>query len=94
MTILAREGTDPKYRWLQYMVVTDHRVAVIEMIPALFGWNLGKVTIQTGKDYWGDMTEAQIVAWKLQTDEYARIVNDDLNGFRARLLQAIGLEAK
>lgn len=59
-----REGD----HWRQYLVVTDERVAIVHMRPALLGWNFGRLDIQTG-DEWPCMTRDQIVAWKRHHDD-------------------------
>ncbi len=39
---------DHKHTWRQYLVITDARVACVEMIPAvLAGWKLHRVWVQT-----------------------------------------------
>ena len=63
-TILIREGKS----WRQYFVVRDARVAIVEMVPAGIGWNIGRVTIQGSAD-WNKMTREQILAWKKSADD-------------------------
>lgn len=83
-TILMREGDG----WRQYMVVSDERVAIVHMTPALIaGWNFVRVDKQGSAD-WPGMSRDAIVAWKLaNNDGLTRVV--DLasdSGFRARLI--------
>src|SRR5262249_27745559 len=84
--IMVADGTDPKYMWRQYFVITDGRCAVVEMLPALFpgGWRFHRVTVQAGSD-WGESTRDQIVAWKLAHSQPIAMA-PDLGGFRATLL--------
>jgi hypothetical protein len=84
-TILVREGSAKGYCWKQYMVVTDERVAVVEMTPAMFGWNIGRVTVQSGDD-WRGLNAAAIVAWKAQSDDRAKPANDITPDFLSKLL--------
>lgn len=82
--ILERESADPRYPWRQYLVVTDRRVVVVEMTPAMWGgWNIGRVTVQ-GPDDWG-MERDAIVDWKRRHDDRARIVTLD-PAFKSKLL--------
>lgn len=83
--VIGRESADPRYRWKQYLVVSDQRVAVVEMVPALYGWNLGRVTVQAAAD-WNGMARDAIVAWKLRHDDRAHVATDLEPAFRARLL--------
>lgn len=92
MTILMREGKAPHFRWRQYIVVVDKRVAIVAMTPAMFGWNLGRVTQQFGADEWGTMAESEIVAWKRHHDDgvtdFQPVIDDE---FRAKLIQHAGV---
>jgi hypothetical protein len=88
--ILVREGKlnvrSAGPDWRQYMVVTDERVAVVHMVPALLsGWNFQRVDIQTGSD-WEGMTRDRIVAWKFRHDDRARLAEDLSPEFRQKLL--------
>lgn len=83
--ILMREGTEPGYRWRQYLVISDERVAIVHMVPALFGWNFGMVDIQGASD-WPGMARDAIVAWK-HTHNDGRTLDATLDdSARARLL--------
>lgn len=87
-TILVREGTDPRYLWRQYFVVTDERVAVVHMTPALWGgWKFHWTDIR-GADDWGTQSREQIVAYMFHwcTDGLTRHASDLDAGFRAKLL--------
>lgn len=91
--ILMREGTLARYPWRQYMVVTDKRVAIIEMKPAyLGGWNIDSVTIQGDKD-WPGMTRDAIVAWKFEGDDgrTREIDPADIESFLPTLLTRAGV---
>jgi len=81
--ILVREGKG----WRQYMVVSDARVAIVHMTPALWeGWKFDRVEIQ-GPDDWGTLTRDQIVAWKFSGDDGLTKIAPDLGGFRDKLLE-------
>ena len=87
--ILVTECRRPSPSWRHYMVVTDGRVAIVEMVPALLaGWNVRCVTVQ-GPEAW-DGTEAEIVAWKTaHVPGYAPISEvsvESLGAFGPRLL--------
>lgn len=86
-TVLVREGMG----WRQYLVVTDRRVAVVEMVPALWGgWNFQRVTIQDG-DAW-TMSREHIVAWKMAHDDGRTSICGELpQEFRAKLLDRAGV---
>ena len=58
----ARE--DPKGRWKHLMAISDGKLVLFEMEPALLvGWNCKRTTVQ-GSDDWGGMSAAGIVAFK------------------------------
>lgn len=42
---------DHKHTWRQYLVITDGRVACVEMVPALLlgGWNFHRMWVQTAE---------------------------------------------
>lgn len=89
--IMVRE--DAKKTWRQYMVITNQRVAIVEMLPAILGgWNFHRETIQ-GKDDWPNMTRDQIVAYKVthNTDDLTKLVTNLDPTFRAKLLARAGL---
>lgn len=92
MTILVREGSINKHEWKHFVVIGDNKSSIVEMTPALFGWNMGKVTIQSGDDFWCGWKEASIVAFKLEGDPNARIARDDemTPEFKAKLLATLG----
>jgi hypothetical protein len=81
--IMVAQGTNPKYMWRQYYIVTDERCVCVEMLPALLsGWKFHRVSVQ---DSWQGCTRDQIVAWKLQHSQPIAMA-PDLGGFRERLL--------
>lgn len=87
-TILMRAGDNGRgYKWLQYMVITDNRVAIVHMRPALLaGWNLDRVDVQGDAD-WQGRSRDSIVAWKLHNDDgLTSIATDFAPGFLAKLL--------
>lgn len=84
-TILVSEGTTPGYRWRQYQVITDGRVVIVELLPALlYGWKFHRVTVQSSED-WPNMTRDQIVAYRL-ADAHPAAMAGDLGEFREKLL--------
>lgn len=84
-TILVAEGKYGTCHWRQYLVVTDERVAVVHMEPALWGgWRFQRVDVQDG-DAWRGMTTADIVRYK-SVPSFAPSLAPDLGDFRARLL--------
>jgi hypothetical protein len=83
--IMVAQGTDPKYMWRQYFVITDERCVWVEMLPALLGgWKFHRVDVQSG-DSWQGSTRDQIVAWKLANSQPIAMA-PDLGNFRAKLL--------
>jgi hypothetical protein len=74
MTIMIREGKIGANPWRQYMVISDERVVIIDMLPMLHGWNFGKCTVQCSED-WPNMKEAKIVDWKHRNDDLAKVVS-------------------
>lgn len=83
--IMVAEGTNPKYAWRQYFVITDERCVWVEMLPALFsGWKFHRIGVQSGDD-WRGCTRDQIVAYKLAHCAPIAMA-PDLGGFRERLL--------
>jgi len=63
--ILTRTYSIGRADFLEYQVIYDGRVVIVEMTRAILaGWNIGKVICQGAAD-WPDMTRDQIVAWKL-----------------------------
>lgn len=86
--ILSRENDARS--WKQFLVITRGRVALVEMSPALCGWNYGRVTIQTSAD-WGDMSADAIVAWKLRNDDGLTSAPTIPERDVARLLELAGL---
>lgn len=89
MRIMVNEGVCFGKRWRNYNVVTDNRVAIVEMTEAILGWNIGKVTIQ-GDAEWLGYSEESIVAFKLENGR-ARLVSDsEIGDFMPRLLAAAG----
>lgn len=82
--IMVAEGT-ARYQWRQYMVITDERCVVVEMLPALLaGWKYHRVTVQSGES-WQGCTRDQIVAWKVANSQPIAMA-PDLGDFRERLL--------
>ena len=67
-TVLMREDAfgatvaGRPYRWLQYIVIAADVVTIIDMTPAVAGWNFGAVTLQ-GADCWPGMTPEAIRAY-------------------------------
>lgn len=49
--------------WKQIAVVSDERIAWIELVPALLGWNVRREWVQDG-DAWGGMRAGDIIEWK------------------------------
>lgn len=87
--ILVRESADQKrYAWRQYLVISDEQVAIVEMAPAMLGWNLGRVSVQGSND-WPRMSRDEIVAWKARHDDRACVAELEAS-FRARLLAHVG----
>lgn len=92
--ILMREGNmrgKGPPDWRQYLVITDGRVAIVEMTPAMWGgWSFKRVTIQD-QDEWPNMTRDQIVASKWQWDD-GKTTEAKLDPeFRAKLLARAGV---
>ena len=71
--VRIREGALPRpwgqsaVPWRQCEVIADDSVIVVDMEPALFGWNFGRVTRQGPEDWWG-MNAAAILAFKGDDD--------------------------
>lgn len=57
-----------KYAWLQYAIIEDARVTILEMSPAVFGWNVKGIVVQGATD-WPNMNAEQIRAFKVQADD-------------------------
>ena len=84
--IMVAEGSDPRYAWRQYFVITDGRCAIVEMIPALLGgWRLHRVIVQ-GSEAWDGMERDAIVGFKMHSG-YPPSMAPDLGEFRAKLLE-------
>lgn len=87
--ILVREGDmGPGYRnhrWRQYMLISDESCIVVDMVQALFGWNLGRVTKQGAAD-WPNMKRDDIVAYRFRHDTDGLTKDAELGDFRARLV--------
>ncbi len=82
VVILVRDGDG----WRQYFVVSDARVAIVHMTPALFGgWRLDRVNVQGSED-WPNMSRDLIVAWKFRADDGRTRIADDLGAFRDKLI--------
>lgn len=82
--IMVAEGSSPRYAWRQYLVITDRRLVIVEMVPALFGgWKFQRVTVQGAEDWPGGRDS--IVAWKL-ANAYPPAMAGDLGEFRAKLV--------
>jgi hypothetical protein len=63
----ARE--DPKHTWKHLMAISDGRLVLFEMEPAIIaGWNCKRTTIQSGDD-WDGMPAASIVAFKQRSGD-------------------------
>ena len=93
-TILVREGKLGQGTRRQYLIVSDAKVVIVDMTPALFGWNVGKVTVQDGDD-WGTQTEQEILAWEAHyaTDDLTKVWVPEAHDaeFRAKLLRIAGV---
>jgi hypothetical protein len=93
--ILMREGNmrgKGAPDWRQYLVITDGRVAIVEMTPALLGgWSFKRVTVQ-GNDDWPNMTRDQIVASKRQWDDGKTTEPKIDPEFRQKLLARAGID--
>lgn len=88
--IMVAEGKYGTCHWRQYLVITDARVAVVHMEPAILGgWRFQRVDVQGG-DSWPGMSAADIVRYK-QATNYAPDMAPDLGGFRERLLSVAAL---
>lgn len=62
MLFCARE--DPKQRWKHLMAISDGKLVLFEMVPAILaGWNCARTTVQ-GAEAWNSMNAASIVAFK------------------------------
>jgi len=64
-TILVREGSmraGGPLAWKHILVIRDGSVIVLDMVPALLGWNLRGTTVQ-GETEWQGMDRAAIVSW-------------------------------
>ena len=62
--VFKREGSSTGYQWLQFLVIEDAKVFVVDMKPAILsGWNYDRVELQQGDD-WAGMTAEEIIAWK------------------------------
>jgi len=90
--ILVREGRLGHNPWRQYFVITNSRVAVVHMVPALWGgWHFDRVDVQDG-DSWPNMTADLIVEWKMHNDDGLTKSVDDLDDeFRHKLLARAGV---
>ena len=88
--IMVAEGSDPRYQWRQYFVITDGRCAIVEMLPAMIcGWKFHRVIVQSGED-WPGMSRDDIVRYK-QASAHAPHMAPELGDFRAKLLEKAGL---
>lgn len=70
-TVMKHEDSSGKGRWRQYIVLGEGRYVFLEMEPALFGWNVRRAEKRNRAEDWGDMTEAQIVDWKIRSHDVA-----------------------
>lgn len=74
-TVLQSEGTIRGQRaWRHYFIVTDTRTVLVDMVPAIFGWNVREIK-ENGAEDWPDMTSDEIVAWKLKNHDVT-VVDD------------------
>ncbi len=81
--VLVREGKG----WRQYFVISDERVAIVHMQPALLGgWRFQRVEVQ-GKDDWLGMKRDAIVEYRFRADDGTTRVAEGLGDFRERLLE-------
>ena len=68
-TTLFYARQDPKGRWKHLMAISDGRLVLFEMEPAIIaGWNCKRTTVQSGDD-WDGMSAASIVAFKQQSGD-------------------------
>ena len=52
--------------WMQYAIVEDYKLTIVELEPAAwFGWNIKRVTEQ-GQDEWPGMTAQEIKRYLVQ----------------------------
>ncbi len=73
------------YAWRQYMVITDERCVIVEMLPALFGgWKVHRVTVQGSED-WPRYKRDAIVAFRLGQHN-GPVMAPELGVFRDKLL--------
>ena len=89
-----REGMLGANGWRQYFVVTDSRVAVVHMVPALWGgWSFERTEVREGEDHWPNMSADLIVEWQMYNnyDGLTRIVDNLDDEFRAKLLSRAGV---
>jgi hypothetical protein len=72
IAVLKRQGLLWGREWLQYLIVADERVRIVELEPAgfgsAFGWNLTK-TIDQGPAEWPGMTAESILAFKARNPD-------------------------
>lgn len=67
ITILQSEGKG----WRHYFIVTAEPVVVlVDMVPAVFGWNVREIERRDANEDWPDMTRDDIVAWKLRNHNH------------------------
>jgi hypothetical protein len=84
-TVFMREGKS----WRHYSVVTDQRVTLVELVPALFeGWRVDRIEIQEGPDSWGDQSQESISSWIEHNRDDVRITD------RTRVNEVVELIAK
>jgi hypothetical protein len=60
MRVLLSEGAT----WRHYFIPRDNGATLIEMRPAMLGWNVARVSVQ-GAESWPDKSADAIVAWRL-----------------------------
>ncbi len=88
---MEREGSYGKCVWRQLMIISDARLVLVEMVPALLhGWNVSRVTVQDG-DAWKGYSEASIVAFKLASDDRAKPSNMTLSATLVAKLATMGV---
>jgi hypothetical protein len=68
-TIHVTKRTDGK-RWLQFAIIRDNAVTIMELTPAAWGgWNLHGVTQQGASDWPGSYTADAILAEKRRSPD-------------------------
>ncbi len=88
-TVLKTENQGTQRLWRHYFIVDDHKVTLVEMLPAVLGWNVRKIETAPISRDWPDMSAADVVAWKRRFHDVA-IVDGDERRCLLELVQAKG----